>query len=200
LLWHGLVPRGGNPSSCGLCPSAGGPSAAHGLLSAQTVELALASAALYGVILFAPQAIRARARLDRLALAAAATGVVLLLIWPARPGPGAHSAGLIWNVARRLPSVDGSSLVFWALVPLSGIVLASRLRASSHRLLALSFFGFFLLGALAVRLPWQKYVDPFVLLALLFTLRRDELARPRALLGALGLAAASVAYAISLTV
>lgn len=212
LLWHGLVPKGGDVSSCGLCSSVGGPNAARGLLSAQTLELTLATAGLYGTILFAPQAVLAvlRRRVGTrrrpessgrwlyTAVAAAALGVVLLLIWPARPGPGAHSAGLIWNAAKRLPALDGSSLVFWILVPLSGVVLVSRLRLSPRRWLPVAFFGFFLLGALAIRLPWQKYVDPFVLLALLFTVRRDELAAPQQLLGAGVVAAASVAYAISL--
>jgi len=210
--WHGLVPRGGNPSSCGLCP-AGNVGAAHGLLSAQTLELALASLALYGTILFAPGALLALARDNgRLgswprssrpwlyaALAAAMLGVLLLVLWPARPGPGSHSAGLIWNAARRLPTIDGSSLVFWILVPLAGVVAVARLRVGPRRLLASAFFGCFLLGALAVRLPWQKYIDPFVLLALLFTLRREDLETPGQLVGLPVLAAASVAYAVILT-
>lgn len=211
LSWHGLVPRGGNPSSCGLCPS-GDVAGAHGLLSAQSIELTLATLALYGVLIFGPAALVAlvenREHLRSwakssgawlyAAVVAALLGVLVLLIWPARPGPGAHSAGLIWNAARRLPSIDGSSLVFWILVPLAGVVATLRLRLSSRWLLVGAFFGFFLLSALATRLPWQKYVDPFVLLALLLTLRRQDLAPAWRLVGLPVMAAASIAYALSL--
>lgn len=212
LRWHGLVPRGGNPGSCGLCAAGGGPGSAHGLLSAQTVELTLATVALYGAVLFAPQALHAigqrRARLRSwikssvawlyAGIAAAGLGVLLLIIWPARPGPGAHSAGLLWNAARRLPALDGSSVVFWVLVPLSGVVLIVRLRVSPRRWLPVVFLGTFLVGALAIRLPWQKYVDPFALLAMLFTVRRQDVAAPWQLAGAAVLAVAAIAYAVSL--
>jgi hypothetical protein len=209
LAWHGLVPPGADPSSCGLCGSGSG---LGRQLSVQTVEMALAVLGLYGSILFAPELVEAL-RTGRAnprswmrhephwayaALGAAALGVLVLLIWPARPGPVAHSAGLIWNAARHIPAIDGTSLVFWVLVPLAGIVAVVRLRVSPARWLPATFFGCFLLGALTIRLPWQKYVDPFVLLALMFTVRRDELGSPRQLIGAAVLAAGSLAYAISL--
>jgi hypothetical protein len=210
LLWHGLVPKGGNPASCGLC----GTGSSHGLLSAQTLELTLAVFAFYAVILLALQILEALLR-HRAALgdwvsgfgvwfyagiAAALVGLLVLIISPARPGPVGHSAGLLWNAARRLPIIDGSSLVFWILVPLSGVALVTRLRVSPRPWLFVAFFGFFLAGALAIRLPWQKYVDPFALLALLFTLRRREVAAPWQLAGAAVLAAGSIAYAVSLAV
>jgi 4-amino-4-deoxy-L-arabinose transferase-like glycosyltransferase len=212
LEWHGLVPRGGNGSSCGLCSSGNGPNAAHGLLSVQSVELTLATLALYGAVLFSPQTVAAvaprlgdvRAWIGRssrslyAALGLVLVGVLLLVIWPARPGPGSHSAGLIWNAARRLPDIHGSSLVFWALVPLAGVVALARWRASQRAWPPAAFFGFFLIGALATRLPWQKYVDPFVLLALLLTVRRREVSLPWQLTGAAVLAGASIAYAVSL--
>jgi 4-amino-4-deoxy-L-arabinose transferase-like glycosyltransferase len=209
LLWHGLVPKGGNPASCGLCASQG---VAHGVLSVQTLELTLAALALYGVVLFSPQALellmhhrtrlrsRVRSRPSWLYAAggAAILGIVLLAVWPARPGPVGHSAGLIWNAAGRLPAIHGSSLAFWVLVPLAGVVGVTRLRIGPRPQLVAAFLGFFLLGALAIRLPWQKYVDPFVLLALLFTVRRAELAGPRQRLGAAAVVVGSIAYAISL--
>ena len=214
LLWHGLVPKGGNPGSCGFCAGGGGEGGAHGLLSAQTMELTLAALALYGAIVFAPEVLQmfARRRVSLgtwignsgpwfyAGLAAASLGVLLLVIWPARPGPHGHSAGLLWNAARRLPALHGSSLVFWVLVPLAGVVFVSRLRVSPRPWLIASFFGCFLLGALAIRLPWQKYVDPFALLALMFTVRRGELAGFGQLLGVAVVAAASIAYAVSLAV
>jgi hypothetical protein len=212
LLWHGLVPKGGNPGSCGFCAAGGGEAGAHGLLSAQTLELTLAAFAFYGSIVFAPEVLELIAeRRGSLrvwtkssgpwiyaGLAAAALGVLLLVIWPARPGPVGHSAGLLWNAAHRLPAWHGSSLVFWVLVPLAGVVFVSRLRVSNRPGLLATFFGCFLLGALAIRLPWQKYVDPFALLALMVTVRGFELTGFRRLLGVVALAAGSVAYAVSL--
>ena len=65
----------------------------------------------------------------------------------------------------------GSSLLYWALVPLSGAVLGWRLRVAPHRWPVAAFLGCFLVGALAIRYPWQKYVDPFALLALIATVR-----------------------------
>jgi hypothetical protein len=105
---------------------------------------------------------------------------------------------LLWNAARRLPALDGSSVAFWVLVPLSGVVLIVRLRVSPRRWLPVVFLGAFLAGALAIRLPWQKYVDPFALLAMLFTVRRQDVAAPWQLAGAAVLAGAAIAYAVSL--
>jgi hypothetical protein len=60
-----------------------------------------------------------------------------------------------------------------------------------------AFAGCFLVGALAIRYPWQKYVDPYALLVLLLTVRGGELDSPRRLAGAGVLAVAFVAYALS---
>jgi hypothetical protein len=214
LLWHGLVPKGGSGASCGLCSSATGPGAARGLVSVQSVELALAALAVYGAVLFAPHAgAAARNRVippDRLAARtrpgagwagiAALAGLLLLIGWPARPGSTAHSAGWLWNLARRLPGIDSSSLAFWALVPLAGAMIALRARLTPWRLLPAAFWGCFLIQALATRLPWQKYVDPFALLAVLFTVRRQEVARAWQLLGVAALVLGSAAYAAALGV
>lgn len=217
LSWHGLVPPGGDPSSCGLCPAErAGSGMAHSVLEVQSVELTLATIGLYGAILFAPLlALRApggpRALLrrpgtlprsaggvaakQRGALAAAAAGALLLVAWPATPG--AHAAGLLWNAARRMPALAGTSLLFWVLVPLSGIVLWARLRAARQPWTALAFLACFLLATLAIRYPWQKYVDPFALLALLLTVRPGELRSPREIVGAAALAVGFVAYTLS---
>jgi hypothetical protein len=96
-----------------------------------------------------------------------------------------------------VPAIDGSSLVFWGLVPLSGAVLWARVARAPRRWTVTVFLGCFLIGALAIRYPWQKYVDPFALLALLMTVSPGELHRPGQLAGAAALAAAFVAYAVS---
>lgn len=206
LSWHGLVPPGGDPSSCALCAPGRDVGATQGSLNVQTPELALATFGLYGAVLFAPLLLGAARAARRMplrtilgALREAAIGLVLgaalLVAFPARPG--IHSAGVLWNVAKRLPTPLGSSLLFWALVPLAGALLAWRARVGPRRWLLFAFLASFLVGALAIRYPWQKYVDPFALLALFFTVRGDELATPRQLAGAGVLAVAFVAYAIS---
>ncbi|MDT5028876.1 MAG: hypothetical protein QOE61_5302 [Micromonosporaceae bacterium] len=205
LDWHGLVPVGGDPSSCGLCAT--GRAGATGGLVVQSTELALATIGLYGAVLFAPVLIAwARAPKPRLVagnqpisrvggpLAGAAAGALLLLAFPA--SPGAHAAGDIWKAAGHLPNLDGSSLLFWLLVPLAGAVLWIRLRAAPAPRLAGAFAAGFLISAVVIRYPWQKYVDPFALLLLLLTVRHDELASARRLAGAAVLAVAFVAYAL----
>ena len=57
--------------------------------------------------------------------------------------------------------------------------------------------GCFLVGALAVRYPWQKYVDPYALLVLLLTVRLNEFSSARSLAGALVLAAVFIAYTVN---
>ena len=195
LDWHGLVPPGGDASSCGLCSSSHG---GAGLVVA-TPELALATVGLYGAVLFAPQlfdAWRAGVRVEDLRepLIAACACALLLLIFPSRPGGDA--AGAIASAARHFPDVLGSSLLYWGLVPLAGGIIAWRLRVAPRRWPVAAFLGCFLLGALAIRYPWQKYVDPFALLALIATVRPGEFASRRALAGALVLALAFVAYTV----
>ena len=207
--WHGLVPPGGDASSCGLCSTSHG---GAGLVVA-TPELALATLGLYGVVLFAPRLWdlwpARRADLDvlragpravwerrelRVPLLAAAAGALLLLIFPSRPNPDA--AGAIASAARHTPDVLGSSLLYWLLVPTAGAVLAWRLRVAPRRWPVAAFLVCFLVGALAIRYPWQKYVDPFALLALIATVRPSELATRRALIGAVVLALGFVIYTV----
>ncbi|MEA2161071.1 MAG: hypothetical protein QOD66_3451 [Solirubrobacteraceae bacterium] len=205
VVWHGLVPPGGDTSSCGLCPSTSSPGqTSQGHLVVQTTELALATIGFYGAVLFAPALVKGiQARGRRILgeswgpLVGAAAGALLLLLEPARSG--LHDAGDIWRVASHFPSPLGSSLVFWALVPISGAVLWARIRVCipPRRWLVFVFGACFLASTLVIRYPWQKYVDPFALLTLLLTVRPDELVRPRDLAGAGVLAIAFVAYTLS---
>jgi 4-amino-4-deoxy-L-arabinose transferase-like glycosyltransferase len=209
LSWHGLVPPGGDPSSCALCPAGRAHGATQGTLEVQTAELTLATLGLYGTILFAPLlAIAAWAtprgellgrihHLRKIALGAI-LGALLLIVFPARPG--SHAAGVLWNAAARLPIIFGSSLLFWLLVPLAVAIVVWRFLAGPRPWLFTAFLVSFLLGALAIRFPWQKYVDPFALLALFFTLRREDFSKPRELVGAGVLALAFIAYTLSFVV
>jgi hypothetical protein len=152
-------------------------------------------------VLFGPLVPSLRGLRARGPLVAAGVCAVVLAVFPADPdtraGGVTHAAGAIWNLALRLPTVLGSSILFWTLVPLGGAVLWARLRVAPRRWLVVVFLGCFLIGSLAIRLPWQKYVDPFALLALLLTVRADEFGRLRSLAGAGLLAAGYVAYTLS---
>ena len=196
--WGGIVPPNGDPRSCGLCSGGGGGAG----LTVATPELALATLGLYGAILFAaPLAAAARRSSLRRALggsvapllAGAVAGALLLLVFPDRPGTDA--AGLVATGARHVPAVLGSSLALWVLIPAAGAIAAWRVRVAPHREIVAVFALAFLVGALAIRYPWQKYVDPFVLLALVMSARPAELADRRAWAGALVLAIGFVVYA-----
>lgn len=206
LTWHGLVPPGGDPSSCALCGAGRDAGAHEGTLVVQTPELAVATFGLYCAVLFAPALLvigrdalglerGELVRRARLPLLGAFAFALLLLAFPAQPGT--HTAGVLWNAAARVPSLAGSSLLFWALVPLAGALIAWRARVGPRPWLFFAFFASFLAGALAIRYPWQKYVDPFALLAIYFTVRREDFTSARSLLGAGALALAFVAYAVS---
>jgi hypothetical protein len=203
LTWHGFVPPGVDPSACGLC--SGSPSAARGPLVVQSTELALAAIGVYGPVLFAPPFIRRirRQGLPRFSelrgpLVGASLCALVLLLWPA--GASTHGAGFIWRVAGHFPSLAGSPLVFWVLVPAAGATLWARLSVAPRSWPATVFTGCFLASTLVMLFPWQKYVDPFVLLGLMLTLRPGELARPRDLVGAAALAVGFVVYALSFVV
>lgn len=195
--WGGIVPPNGDPRSCGLCSGGGGAG-----LTVGTPELGLATLGLYGAVLFAaPLALHVRRAGLRAALggapgpmfAGALGGVVLLLAFPDRPG--ADAAGLIATAARHVPPLLGSSLALWVLVPAAGAIAAWRVRVAPHPEVVAVFALAFLVGALAIRYPWQKYVDPFVLLALIMSARPEELADRRAWAGALVLAVGFIVYA-----
>jgi 4-amino-4-deoxy-L-arabinose transferase-like glycosyltransferase len=198
--WHGLVPVGGDPSSCGLCVARGdGSGLSTGGLEVQTAELALAAAAFYGLVLFLPFLPEwlagrpfAPARLVPVA-AGILAGAVLLLVFPATPG--VHSAGTIWRVAAKLPRIDGSSLVFWLLVPAAGALLATRIPRAPHRTLAAVLALTFIVSAVAIRYPWEKYTDPLALLLVIITAGATQLNCRRYLAGAAILAVLFVAYA-----
>jgi hypothetical protein len=204
-VWHGLVPPGGDPASCGLCPAvAGKGQTAQGHLVVQSSELALATIGLYGAVLFAPQALSAlrRGRTPALTksqtiapVAAAAAGILLLLLFAARPG--VQDAGYLWRIASHLPTLDGSSLLFWALVPLGSLTVYLRLHHRPANVAALIFFACFLSSTLVYRLALQKYVDPLALLGLLLTVRRADFPTRRSLLGAAALALGFIAYTLS---
>ena len=70
--------------------------------------------------------------------------------------------------------------MFWALVPLGAVAAALLVRRAGWAALPSVYLGAFLLAALPVGLVYQKYFDPFMLLAVaLFARPSDFRTRPR---------------------
>jgi len=215
LEWDGLVPPSADPASCGLCDDRQG--LAREALTLRTVGFTVALAGAYGVFVFGPSLVR-RLRSSLLArayvgltgraaelrirlLVAAAIGVLLLVISPLLYQPitpqQAGDAGYLWQLSDRFPELFGSSLLFWGLVPLGCVVLYLLVTRAGIWSLPAVYLACFLLAALPVRLVYQKYFDPFVLLALALLARPPDL-RTRWDYAGIGLMyVAFVAYALS---
>ncbi|MGH2846486.1 MAG: hypothetical protein ACRDL0_10820, partial [Thermoleophilaceae bacterium] len=131
----------------------------------------------------------------------AAAGAALLLVSPLEympPHPGMPGdAGYLWRLSEQFPTLLGSSLPFWALVPLGGATAAILVRRAGPAALPSVYLGAFLLAALPVNLVYQKYFDPFVLLAVALFARPGDLDERTDYAGVAVIYVASVAYALS---
>ena len=218
LEWNGLVPPSSDPASCGLCEDRQG--LARDDLGLRTVGFSVALAGAYGGLIFGPGLVRRLRRLRssflartyvsftgqardvrRVVAGGIAAGALLLLVAPLAyraitPGR-AGDAGWLWKLSDGFPELLGTSLLFWLLVPLGGVALALLVRRAGLWSLPTVYFVCFLLAALPVRLSYQKYFDPFVLLALALLARPADLDRRADYLGIGVLCLASVAYAVS---
>ncbi len=201
VVWHGLVPPGSDPASCGLCNSR--PGVSGGGLTLRAVAFTVALAALYAAVIHGPGLVR---RLRRwrprpgLALPVGA-GVALLAVSPLayRPivKPRAGDAGYLWKASDHFPVAGSSSLLFWLLVPLGCLALYLLVRRAGALSLPALFLGSFLVAALPIRLVYQKYFDPFVLIALALLVRPEDLRSRSDCGGLIVLAAGFVVYALS---
>jgi Dolichyl-phosphate-mannose-protein mannosyltransferase len=203
--WGGLVPPGADPASCGLCTDR--PGVGRDALTLRTVGFTVALLGAYAAVVFGP-GLLGRARSRRLAppppsvLALAVAGGVLLLAIsplayePIAPGQ-AGDAGYLWKISDRLPVVLGSSLLFWLLVPLGCMAALLLVRRAGLGSLPAVYLAAFLIAALPVRLVYQKYFDPFALLALALLARPPDLRTRWGYAGIALLCVAFVAYAIS---
>ena len=218
LEWNGLVPPSADPASCGLCEDRQG--LAREALSLRTVGFTVALAGAYGALIFGPGLVRRLRRLRssflartyvsvtgqardarRLVAAGVVAGALLLLLSPLayraiRPGR-AGDAGWLWKLSDGLPELLGTSLLFWLLVPSGCVALALLVRRAGPLSLSAVYLACFLLAALPVRLSYQKYFDPFILLALALLARPADLDRRVDYLGIGVLCLAFVAYAFS---
>ncbi|HEY1277813.1 MAG TPA: glycosyltransferase family 39 protein [Thermoleophilaceae bacterium] len=200
-LWGGLVPPDADPATCGLCTER--PGVGRDALTLRTVGFTVALLGIYAAAVHGPRLVRRRALLPgpRALAAGLATAVLLLAVSPLEfrpPAPGvAGDAGWLWKVADRLPTVAGSSLVFWVLVPLGAVALVLLVRRAGLDSLPTAYTGSFLLAALPVALVYQKYFDPFALLAIALFTRPPDLRAPPDYAGIALVCAASIVYAFS---
>jgi hypothetical protein len=221
IEWNGLVPPSADPASCGLCTDR--PGVGPDKLTLRTVGFSVALLGMYAALVLGPAhwrrlqrlrsplvraagralaAVRLRPRVPAgLLPGAAAVGVGLLLVspleyMPARPGVQGD-AGYLWRLSDEVPTVLGSSLLFWLLVPLGAVAGALLVRRAGWDSLPSVYLGAFLLGTLPVNLVYQKYFDPFMLLAVALFARPPDLRRPRDYAGVALVCVASIAYALS---
>ena len=218
LEWNGLVPPSADPASCGLCEDRQG--LAREALTLRTVGFTVALAGAYGALVFGPGLVRRLRRLRSSMFArayvaisgradavrrgvaiATGVGVLVLLISPLVYKPitpqQAGDAGYLWQLSDHFPELFGSSLLFWLLVPLGCVVLYLLVGRAGVWSLPAVYLACFLLAALPVRLVYQKYFDPFVLLALALLARPPDLRTRWDYAGIAVLYVAFVAYAFS---
>jgi hypothetical protein len=218
LDWNGLVPPSADPASCGICEDRAG--LTREAVTLRSVGFTIALAGAYGALVFGPGLVRRLRRLRSSIFArayvgisgradaarrgvaiAAGTGVLLLVISPLLYKPitpqQAGDAGYLWQLSDRFPELFGTSLLFWLLVPLGCIVLYLLIGRAGIWSLPAVYLACFLLAALPVRLAYQKYFDPFVLLALALLARPPDLRTRWDYAGIAVLYAAFVAYAFS---
>jgi hypothetical protein len=193
IEWNGLVPPSADPLSCGLCTDK--PGVGRDALTLRTIGFTVAVLGGYALVVLGPGLLR-RGR----AWAALAIGVALLLISPLEYRPaGVHpgDAGYLWQASKHLPTVLGSSLLFWALVPLGAVAGAVLVRRAGATALGSVYLGAFLIVALPVGLVYQKYFDPFALLAVALLARPPDFREARDYAGVALVCLGSIAYALS---
>jgi len=201
--WGGLAPVGANASSCGLCNTP--PGVGHQALTLRPVGFTIAIFGLYAAVTYLP-VVAGRLRTLRWSSLRSvgvplAVGVVLLAVSPLvyRPiSPGhAGDAGYLWKLADRSPVVLSSELLFWVLVPVGAVALFLLVRRAGLGSLPAVYFAAFLVAAVPVRIIYQKYFDPFALLAVMMLVRPTDLRGARDYAGLAALGVGFVAYAIS---
>jgi hypothetical protein len=199
IEWNGLVPPSADPLSCGLCTDR--PGFGRDTLTVRTVGFTVALVGLYTVLVLGPSLARRRPRLDpRLIVAGAIAGVLLLAISPLeyRPvGVVPGDAGYLWQLSKHLPTVLGSSLLFWVAVPVGAIAAGLLAWRAGWTSLASVYLAAFLIVALPVGLVYQKYFDPFALLAVALFARPPDFQTRWDYAGLALICAGSIAYALS---
>jgi hypothetical protein len=166
-IWGGLVPPAFQKGHVGA-------------VNVDVLVLVLAASGVYALF-FVPSLARAlrdlRARSLDLGLAALG-GAALLAVHPVAYSVNPRRwGGSVLSVAGPFPDVGGTDLLLWALVPIGAIALLVSIRSALlHGRVAWAFaLPAFVVCNLASDRAYQKYYEPFLLLALGASLgRRDE--------------------------
>jgi hypothetical protein len=200
-VWGGLVPPGSDPATCGLCTDR--PGVGRDALTLRTIGFTVAVLAVYAAAVHGPRLLRQRRLVPDLGALGVgiACALVLLAVSPLLYKPGVPGepgdAGWLWQASDHLPALAGSSLLFWLLVPIGAVALVLLVRRSGLDSLPAVYTGSFLIAALPVGLVYQKYFDPFALLAVALFTRPPDLRAPPDYAGIALMCAAGVAYALS---
>jgi hypothetical protein len=201
-VWGGLVPEGADPASCGLCTSRAGVPDAGPVTRALAFSVALFG--LYAAVAYVPIVARRmrppampplRVVAIPVLVGAVLAGASELVYRPPITLERLGDEGYLWRLADQLPAVASSSLVFWALVPLGALSLALLARRSGWLSLPVVYLAAFLASTLVVRLIYQKYFDPFMLLGLILLMRPSDLRSRADYVGIAVLVAGSLGYA-----
>jgi Dolichyl-phosphate-mannose-protein mannosyltransferase len=199
IEWNGLVPPSADPLSCGLCTDR--PGVGRDALTLRTVGFTVALLGMYAAAVLGPGVVRRTPRIDwRVVAAGVAGGVALVLISPLEYKPiglAPGDAGYLWQLSKHLPTVLGSSLLFWAAAPAGAAAAVVLARRAGWTSLATVYLACFLAVALPVALVYQKYFDPFALLAVALFARPPDFRAPADYAGIALVCAGSVAYALS---
>jgi hypothetical protein len=167
-IWGGLVPPAFQKGHLGA------------ILNLDVLVVVLAAAGLYALF-FAPSLVRAvqdlRPRWIDLGIAALG-GAALLAVHPVAYSVNPRRwGGSVLSVAGPFPDVGGTDLLLWALVPLGAIAVVVAIRSAGLQGRTAWAFALpaFVVCNLASDRAYQKYYEPFLVLALGAALgRRDE--------------------------
>ena len=201
-VWGGLVPQGADPASCSLCPGRAG--APEDDVTLRALGFSVGLFGLYAATLYAPILLRRvrdlrrpplRSLVPALLVGVALVGVSDLVYQPPVSLVRLGDEGYLWRIADEFPSVASSSLAFWALVPFGAVALWLLARRAGLLSLPVVYLAAFLASTIVVRLVYQKYFDPFVLLGLILLMRPGDLRSPADYAGIAALGVAFLAYA-----
>jgi 4-amino-4-deoxy-L-arabinose transferase-like glycosyltransferase len=112
-----------------------------------------------------------RPRIAAATAAVASSGCVLLAAYPIQRVVGSDD-GFLWLISSHLPSVAGTSLLFWLLLPAGIAVMVAAWIEGRTSLTTIGLGSTFVVAAVSTGFVFQKYFDPLV--PLLLTLGRPE--------------------------
>jgi hypothetical protein len=89
--------------------------------------------------------------------------LLLLVLQPIRSGPGED--GYVWRLSLHVPTLLSTGILFWVLAPLGWVAIYDATRSGTGGFFLMSYLATFMLVSLSNHILFQKYYDPFALLA-----------------------------------